>query len=118
MALQPQDASGVRPPVDQDDTVVLGDLRDAMQETGWTQDALSAVLKLPDRQYVGKILAGEKPINLTRLVALPDDLERAFLTRWTKRLGLVVITPVSQEEASRCLAVGLFSLLANTKVRP
>ena len=77
---------------DEDALVVLGFLRDAMAETGWTQEALSAWFKehdirSSDRQYVGKMLSGEKPITLRDVVALPDDLEGAFVRRWNAKFG-------------------------------
>lgn len=106
----------VPPVLSEDDMVVLGFLRDAMQATGWTYDALIAELKrvgvnIPDRQYVGKMVKGEKPISLRQIVAFPDDLEADFLRRWCQHKGLIVVTPVTEDEARLQLATGLFSLL-------
>jgi hypothetical protein len=88
----PQDATGVRSILDEDARVVLSDLSEAMKETGWTQEALATWFKerdvrSTDRQYVGKMLSGEKPITLRDIVAFPDDLEAAFVRRWNQKFA-------------------------------
>lgn len=100
----------------EDARVVLNLLKAAMTATGWTYEALIAEMKrvgvtIPDRQYVGKMLSGEKPINVKQIVAFPDDLEAAFLARWSEYKGLLVIARVSDDDARRQLATGLFSLI-------
>jgi len=98
-----EDAPRVLANLDEDALVVLGFLREALDDTGWTQDALAAWftehrVRSADRQYVGKMLTGEKPITLRDVVAFPDDLEAAFLRLWTAKFG-----PTQQEVMGRLL---------------
>lgn len=87
---------------------------------GWCYEAITTEMRAKqcyvDPPYLSKLKTGEKPITARILDALPDDIEASFSKYYAESFGQVVIAPVTQEEAQRCLAVGLFSLLATAKV--
>jgi hypothetical protein len=115
--------TGVPAAPHQDTSCVLALLRDAMDQTGWTHEALAAHLRdhgFPhiDRPYITKMLATgrfstTKPVSLRHLYALPADLRRTFVALCAERVGLIVAPQLDEASAQRAFAQGLFSLVAH-----
>lgn len=86
-------------------------LRRCIHDTGWTLDALGAEMDL-DKSLISRVLNGERPMTLRFLVALPDDVEALFEQRRAESFGLIVVAPVSGEQAVKNFISGAFGLLA------
>jgi hypothetical protein len=56
-------------------------LRACVHEKGWTLDALEAAMNGRaggrgfDKSFISRVLNGERPLTLSFLLALPDDVE-------------------------------------------
>ncbi len=87
----------------------LAMLRTAVQETGWTLDALEAEMKL-DKSLISRVLNGERPMTLKFLTTLPDDVEARFEQKRAESFGLIVVAPVSGDDAVRHLVSGIFGV--------
>lgn len=92
-------------------------LRAAIDDRKWKHDAIAVALKVPPK-YFSRMLSGEKAITAKHLRALPDDVEIELLVKWAESLGVIVIVPVSDTEARRQLATGLFCLLSGRSELP
>jgi hypothetical protein len=94
--------------------LALETLRRCARDLGWTEEALAVHLK-DDRTYsayVHRVLAGDKPLSLAWLEALPEDLKAAFYGRRAEQLGQLVVSPVTDPaEARRMVLAGLLALL-------
>jgi len=88
-------------------------IRQAMDRTGWTQEAL-ALEMAKDKGYVSKVLSGEKPLGGTFLRSLPHDLEAVFAGLYAETFGLIVVSPVSGDLAVRNFVSGLLGVLTPT----
>lgn len=101
---------------DKDKSLVLkrGLLRDAIDLSGWKHDAVAAALKV-DGPYLSKMLAGDKPITLRHLDALPDDVEAIYSRLYAKAMGSIVVSPCEGEDAVERLVSGLFGLLRGAR---
>lgn len=86
------------------------DLRTAMDETGWTVDALATLWDC-HRSYVYRMLAQEKPMGAESVCALPDDLEAAFEARRAKRRGFIVVKPIPGDAGKEAIIAGVAGLL-------
>lgn len=86
------------------------DLKAAMEETGWTPDALAAVWHC-HRSHVYRILAQEKRMGADDVCALPDTLEAAFEARRAKRRGFIVVRPIEGQAAKEAIIAGVAGLL-------
>lgn len=86
-------------------------LRQAVQERGWTLDALAAAMG-KDRAYIGKVLNGDKPFTLEFLVALPDDVEARYEHLRAEHFGLIVVQPLEGADAHRAFVAGFLGMVA------
>lgn len=103
----------------QDNSLVLKRrlLREACDEhPEWTHEAIVAAMKpfgiCIDATYFSKMLAGEKPIGLKHIDALPDEIEATYYRLQAEHFGLIVIERVDDATAERYLAIALFSKLS------
>jgi hypothetical protein len=89
-------------------------LRACATELGWTEEALAVHIKGDSkyRAYVHRVLSGEKPLSLTFLVALPEELQALVHARRAEQLGHLVVPPVNDHEAARRMVItGLCALI-------
>lgn len=86
------------------------DLKAAMDDTGWTPDALAALWQC-HRSHVYRILAQEKRMGADDVCALPDELEAAFEARRAKRRGFIVVKPIEGLAAKEAIIAGVAGLL-------
>ena len=94
-------------------------LRQAIQECGWTHDALAVEMRQNgclgvDKSVVTRMLNNERPWKPEHLCALPDDVEIAFATKYAESFGLIVVRPAQGEHAARQFVAGLFGLLLSS----
>jgi hypothetical protein len=82
-------------------------LRRAVADTGHTLDSLEHAMN-KGRAFIHRVLNGDARCTLDFIVALPDDVEARFEELRAEYFGRVVVAPVSDDEARRCLAIGLF----------
>lgn len=99
---------------DRDKSLVLRLLREAIDESKWKHEALAAHLSAAlglriDGPYLSKMLAGEKPVSLDHINALPDDIERIYYRLRGESLHLIVVEPVDPVTAARYFATALLS---------
>jgi len=66
-----------------------------------------------DPSYPSRVLRGEKPLTLTFLHRLPDDVKDAFGALYAESRGFLVVKPVPFDVAMHSLLSGLFSVLAH-----
>lgn len=92
----------------------LEDLRGAMGDTGWNEEALDAFWET-SRGYAHRLVTGERPWSLARRLSLPKDLRKRVAAIEAQREGLVCIEPVDPATADRYLRIGLFSMLAQQR---
>lgn len=85
-------------------------LRKAVADSGHTLDSLEAAMG-KGRAYIGKVLNGEKPLSFEFITALPDDVEARFEHLRAEHFGLIVVAPVSGDDAVRNLVSGLIGVL-------
>lgn len=90
--------------------VLHGVLRLAIDESGWKHDAIACALAV-DGPYLSKMLTGEKPIAARHLAALPSDVARIFARRYAEGFGLLVVTPLSGDDAAIALIGGFVGIL-------
>lgn len=89
-------------------------LRTAVQDCGWTFDALEAFMgKGYDKSLISRVLNGERPLTLKFLVALPNDIEALYEKRRAEQFGAVVVEPLSGIEAQRAFVAGFMGLLSS-----
>ena len=93
----------------------FADLKAAMQQTGWTEDALAAHWGV-DRSYVNRLMNDEKPWSNDRVLALPDELEGALYANRAERFGAVVVLPLSGSAAVKALVAGLMGVMAQAQL--
>lgn len=90
-------------------------LREAIDDSRWKHDAVAAALGV-DAPYLSKMLAGEKPITLRHLDALPDDVEATYAKKYAEGFGLIVVAPAASPEcAIQQLVSGLVGVLTAKK---
>lgn len=90
----------------------LAMLQRAMADTGWTPEALDAHWET-SRGYAWRLVNGEKPWSVERLLSLPDDLEARFEHLRAESFGLIVVQPLFGEDARRALVAGLIGVLSS-----
>lgn len=95
---------------------LLALIRRALQETGWSQDAV-AVEMAKDKGYVSRVLSGEKPLSASFVLALPEDVQSHVARRYAESFGLIVVEPVRGDEAVRQLVSGLCGVLVKMPAR-
>lgn len=100
--------------VDDQQGNLLSLMRESIEESGWKHAAVAAVLGV-EPPYLSRMLAGEKPWSLRAFAQLPDDIEAIFARKYAEAFGLIVVQPVSGEQAVRNLVSGLFGVLAPIK---
>jgi len=83
----------------------------AVRDSGWNQTALSAAMG-KDEAYVSRVLSGEKPLSAAFIRELPNDIEALVAGYYAESFGLVVVTPVSGQDAVKNLVSGLLGVLA------
>lgn len=97
-------------------------LRRAVSDTNWTYDGLAVALNeaMPgrsfDKTYVWRMFNQEKPLPHEVLVALPDDLEARFSLLRAESFGLIVVQPLTGEDARRALVAGLIGVLSTPQL--
>jgi len=94
---------------------VLALLRACVQDKGWTLEALEAEMAI-DKSLISRVLNGERPLTLTFLLALPDEVEALFEARRAETFGLIVVEPAHGDQAVRNLVSGLFGVLGASKL--
>ncbi len=94
---------------------VLALLRTCVHDKGWTLEALAAEMSI-DKSLISRVLNGERPLTLTFLLALPDEVEALFEARRAETFGLIVVEPASGDQAVRNLVSGLFGVLGASKL--
>jgi hypothetical protein len=90
-------------------------LQQAMQDTGWTIDALAMAWNV-DRAYAWRLVNGEKPFSVERLLALPDDLEARFEALRAESFGAIVVARVDESTALAQLASGVLNLVLTSSL--
>lgn len=91
--------------------LLLTFIRQALEETDWTYDALVAE-GCGDKGYISRVLSGEKPLSGRFLMGLPSDVRALVAEKWATASGRIVVAPVSGDQAVRNLVSGLFGVLA------
>lgn len=86
-------------------------LRGCVHDTGWTLEALAAEMAI-DKSQISRVLNGERPATLAFLLRLPDDVEALFEQRRAEGFGLIVVAPVTGDQAVRNLVSGLVGVLS------
>lgn len=90
----------------------IADLQQAMQDTGWTCDALATHWRV-NRAYAWRLVSGERPWSVRRQLSLPDDLEGQLEAIRAKRFGRIVVTaPTTPQAAMESLLAGIAGLPA------
>lgn len=89
----------------------LQHLRQAMNDTGWTIDALAAHWGI-HRSHVQRLYDGDKPWSVDRLLSLPDDLEARLEAIRAEYFGLIVVEPLRGLEAQKAIVAGLIGLMS------
>lgn len=93
-------------------------LRKSIEERGWTLEALAAHMQEAtgkpgyDKSLISRVLSGERPLTLTFLVALPDDVESLYEAKRAEHFGHVVVAPLGGVDAVKALVAGLVGLMA------
>jgi hypothetical protein len=103
----------------QDNSVALWHrlLRESIDESGWKHEAVALAIGLSrenGKHYLSKMLSEEKPITAKHLAALPYDIKVILARRNAEALGLIVVRPLSGEEAQRAFVAGALGLLAGS----
>ncbi len=93
-----------------DVATALAQLRAAVQECGYTLDALQAVTGI-DKSHLSRVLNGERALTLPFLVTLPHDVAARYEAKRAELLGNVVVTPLSGIDAQRAFLAGLVGLI-------
>jgi len=109
---------------DQDNSVVLTSgegksvsptsrlrLREAIKTCGCKQEAVAAALGVK-AAYLSRMLAGEKPITLEHIDALPEDVGAAYARLSAEHNGLFVVPPAHERDAARFFVAGILGLFA------
>jgi len=110
LSLPPVEVNPVDPPRAHDLELKRRLLREAIDESGWKHEALAASLEL-DPAYLSRMLAGDKPITLRHLDALPDDIETIYAAKYATALGNFVAEPAANpEDAMRKLVSGFLGM--------
>lgn len=89
----------------------LACLQQAMRDTGWTVDALAAHWDV-DRGFAWRLVNGEKPWSVERVLSLPDDLEQRLEHRRAEGFGLIVVAPLRGLDAQKAFVAGLIGMMA------
>jgi hypothetical protein len=89
----------------------LRHFRQAMEDTGWTIDALAAHWDI-HRSHVQRLHDGDKPWSVDRLLSLPDDLEARLEALRAEYFGLIVVEPLRGIAAQKAVVAGLIGLMA------
>lgn len=92
---------------------LLGSLRRAVTDAGWTEEALSQHLGT-DRSYINRMFNGEKPLSLERVAGFPSEIVARFGVLVAEASGAVVVVPSTGDEAIRDLVSGLLGVLARS----
>lgn len=87
-------------------------LRTAVHDCGWTLDALAAHMHR-DKSLVSRVLNGERPMTLSFLVALPNDVEALYESRRAEHFGLIVVAPLHGPDAVKAFVGGLLGVLTD-----
>ena len=91
-------------------------LNRAVHDTGHTLDSLEAAMG-KGRAYIGRVLAGDKPLSYAFICALPDDVEQRFEQLRGEQLGLIVVAPaVDQQDALQQFVTGLVGLVVGHRL--
>ncbi len=88
-------------------------LRNIIDASAWTHEALATVLPVPNAAYISRMLSGEKPWTLRHLAALPDDIASAFHARKAEAHGFIVVRPMQPADAVEHLVGALVALLTD-----
>jgi hypothetical protein len=87
-------------------------LRQAIDESEWTHEALATVLPVPSAAYISRMLSGEKAWTTKHTDALPQDIRSKYRALAADDEGLIVVIPINDQQAAIVQAVsGLISLL-------
>jgi hypothetical protein len=87
-------------------------LRECVRECGYTNAALAAAMGIDDPSLVWRMLNNERPWKVEHWIAIPDDVDVLYATKYLERAGFIVVAPVHGAQAARNFVSGLFGLLA------
>lgn len=98
-------------------------LRQVIDEKCHTLDSLAAHMweahqRRRDRSYINKVLNGDRPMPAGFTDELPDDVQAEWHSRCAKRLGRVVVAPLSGPAAIEGFVGGLIGLLTASPALP
>lgn len=82
-----------------------------MRDTGWTDDSLAAHWHV-DRAFVWRLVNGEKPWSVERMLSLPSDLRARLDHLRAEGNGLIVVQPLTGLEAQKALVAGLIGVMS------
>lgn len=86
-------------------------LRQAVQESGWTHEALAAAMDCSP-SLVTRILLGERPLTQAWEVRLPDDVERLYLQKRAESMDLLCVAPLTGLAAQKAFVAGLIGVMS------
>lgn len=78
-------------------------LAEAVEATGCAEKD-AAISQGYEPAYWSRIKSGEKAAQLERVGRLPDTVQREFLSRWSKQLGMRLVTEDDERRAALELA--------------
>jgi hypothetical protein len=85
-------------------------LRQALNDKGWTMEALSEHMGGKDKAYLHRVLSGDKPMPAGFFDELPHDAVGLFHARRAEAHGWLAVEPVDHDLAFQHLVVGLLSM--------
>jgi hypothetical protein len=104
-------ASGPR--LDLSGTNGLSLLVEATQASGCPDKTMAISLGLPDPSYWSKVKSGEKPApRITQLTNVPESVQREYVRRWGRQLGMRVSEADPQRQAAVTLVKAAAEFLA------
>lgn len=87
-------------------------LRQAIDDSEWTHEALATVMPVPSAAYISRMLSGEKAWTTKHTDALPADIRKKYRALAADDDGLIVVVPIADPQAAVVQTVsGLISLL-------
>lgn len=108
----PADERGSDPSLIDDATgQELSLIRQAINDSKWTHEALATVLPVPNAAYISRMLSGEKAWTVKHTASLPNDIKAKYHAAACEREGLIVVSPVDDaEQAMRFVVRGLLGM--------
>jgi hypothetical protein len=90
-------------------------IRQAIDDSEWTHEALATVLPVPSAAYISRMLSSEKAWTTRHTDALPKDIKARYRALAAEDEGLIVVVPINDQQAAVVQTVsGLISLLRSS----